>query len=51
MERNNKALQGTRTENNNLKQFKISRLPRYRAQLDERRLPTIQKTERRATPH
>ena len=50
-ERNNKAFQRTRTENNNLKQLKISRLPRYHTQLDERSLPTIQKIERRAALH
>ena len=42
---------GTRAENNNPKQLKISRLPRYDTQLDERSLPTLQKTERRAALH
>ena len=50
-ERNNKALARTQTEKNNPKQLKISRLPRYHAQLDERSLPTIQKTERQGALH
>ena len=50
-ERNNKALARTQTEKNNPKQLKISRLLRYHAQLDERSLPTIQKTERQGALH
>ena len=50
-ERNNKALARTQTDDNNPDQLKISRLPRYHTQLDERSLPTIQKTERRAALH
>ena len=49
--RNNKALARTQTDDNNPDQLKISRLPRYHTQLDERSLPTIQKTERRAALH
>ena len=47
----NKALEGTRTENNNSKQLKINLLPRCHIQLDERTLPTMEKTERRAAFH